>query len=246
MNINDTDTYDLKSFKAYDYLYETSSIITQELSQGTAEVVNVIRSTSTMDEDELFNVSEFSWIAVGCHCYGLTTHISDYLYDKKGISYREFYLGLIDHLKQDVTLCSWFADYRNVYQSWKAIGYTNNKIGGFTIQGGWQAINSFMPVVQFNNHLSKMINLVTEYLERYDLEDDVIKDYKKIVPIYVKQFGKYLTTPKTLELKSDLMGYKSIVAHDRYNHFPKNLKEHIDYMYYGRRRNWYLNVIDEK
>ena len=244
MNINDTDTYDLKSFKAYDYLYETTSLITQELSQGTAEVVNVIRSTSTMDEDDLFKVSEFSWIAVGCHCYGLTTHISDYLYDKKGISYREFYLGLLDHLKQDLTISSWFSDYHNVYQSWKAIGYTNNRIGGFPIQGGWQATNSFMPVVQFNNHLNKIVKLVIDYLERYDLDNSVINDYKKIVPLYVKQYGNYLKSPKTLNLQSDLMDHESIVAYDRYNHFPENLKEHIDYMFYGRRRNWYLNVLE--
>ena len=246
MNISDTDTYGLKSFKAYDYLFETSSEIKQELSRGTAEVVNVIRSTSTMNEEELYNVSEFSWIAVGCHCYGLTTHISDYLYDKKGITYREFYLGLLDYFKQDQDLRSWIADYHNNYQSWKATGYTNNKIGRFNVKSGWQAINSFMPVVQFHNHLSKIIKLVIAYLERYDLDKEVIQDYENIVPLYVKQFGSYLTTPQTLNLKSDLLDHKSIIAFDRYNHFPENLQDHIDYMYFARRRNWYLNVIEKR
>ena len=196
MNINDTDAFDLKTFKAYDYFYETSSTVDKELAQGTAEIVNVIKSTSTLDEEELYMVNEFSWFAVGTHCYGLTTHISDYLYEKKGISYREFYLGLLDHVKQDITVQSWFTDYYNAYQFWKNSGYTHNKIGGYVIQGGWKGLNSFMPVIQYNNYVNKMVAMVVEFLERYDLDPDVISDYRKIVPLYVKQYGKYLREPK--------------------------------------------------
>ncbi len=243
MNVNDTDTFDLKSFKAYDYFYETSSTVDTELAQGTAEIVNVIKSTSTLDEDEMYRVNEFSWFAVGTHCYGLTTHISDYLYEKKGISYREFYLGLLDFVKQDITVQSWFNDYYNAYQFWKNSGYTHNSIGGYVIQGGWKGLNSLMPVIQFNNYVNKMVNMVVEFLERYDLDPDVISDYRKIVPLYVKQYGKYIKEPKIVNLKSDLMNTNRVVAQDRYAHYPDTLRDHIDYMFFARRRNWYLNVV---
>ena len=241
MNVSDTEKFKLETFTAYDYFYETSSSVEQELGQGTAEIVNVIKSTSTLTPDELYACNEFSWFVVGTHCYGLTTHISDYLYDKKGITYREFYLGLLDHVKQDVTINQWFSDYKNAYEFWKAMGYTHSKIGGYTIQGGWKGLNSLMPVIQFNKYLNKFLDLVCDFLTRYDLSDQVISDYRKIVNVYVKQFGKYLTTPKTIKLQSDILGVPEITASDRYDHYPGTLSEHIDFMFFARRRNWYLN-----
>ena len=241
MNISDTDKFELETFQAYDYFYETSSSVEQELGQGTAEIVNVIKSTSTLTPDELYACNEFSWFVVGTHCYGLTTHISDYLYDKRGITYREFYLGLLDHVKQDLTVNEWFSDYKNAYEFWKAMGYTHSKIGGYTIQGGWKGLNSLMPVIQFNKYLNKFLDLVCDFLTRYDLSDQVISDYRKIVNVYVKQFGKYLTTPKTIKLQSDILDVSEITASDRYDQFPDTMSEHIDFMFFARRRNWYLN-----
>jgi hypothetical protein len=241
MNVSDTDKFQLETFQAYDYFYETSTSVEEELGQGTAEIVNVIKSTSTLTPDELYACNEFSWFVVGTHCYGLTTHISDYLYDKKGITYQEFYLDLLDHVKQDITVNQWFSDYKNSYEFWKAMGYTHSKIGGYTIQGGWKGINSLMPVIQFNKYLNKFLDLVCEFLTRYDLSDQVISDYRKIVNVYVKQFGKYLTTPKTVKLQSDILGVSEITASDRYDHYPETLSEHIDFMFFARRRNWYLN-----
>ena len=241
MNVSDTDKFKLETFTAYDYFYETSSSVEQELGQGTAEIVNVIKSTSTLTPDELYACNEFSWFVVGTHCYGLTTHISDYLYDKKGITYREFYLDLIDHVKQDLTINQWFNDYKNAYEFWKAMGYTNSKIGGYTIQGGWKGLNSLMPVIQFNKYMNKFLDLVCDFLIRYDLSDQIISDYRMIVNLYVKQFGNYLTIPKTIKLQSDILGVSEITASDRYDHYPETLSEHIDFMFFARRRNWYLN-----
>jgi len=243
MNVSDSEKFQLETFQAYDYFYETSSSVEEELGQGTAEIVNVIRSTSTLTPDELYACNEFSWFVVGTHCYGVTTHISDYLYDKKGITYQEFYLGLMDHVKQDLTVNQWFNDYKNAYEFWKAMGYTHSKIGGYTIQGGWKGLNSLMPVIQFNKYLNKFLDLVCDFLTRYDLSDQLISDYRKIVNLYVKQYGKYLTVPKTIKLQSDILGVSEITASDRYDQFPDTLSEHIDFMFFARRRNWYLNTF---
>lgn len=243
MNVDDTEKFDLKTFIAHDYFYETSESVVSEIANGTAEIVNVIKSTSTLDEQEMHKVNEFSWFCTGMHCYGLTTHISDYLYEEKGVTYKEFYLGLLEHVKQDTALQSWFADYNNAYQLWKETGYTNTKIGGITIGMGWKGVNSFMPVIQYNNYVNKMIDIVVEFLERYDLDPNVISDYRSIVPLYVKQYGSYLTEPKTVKLKSDILGSEYITASDRYNHFPESPSDHFEFMYFGRRRNWHLNDL---
>ena len=244
MNVEDKDKFQLKTFKAYDYFYETSEVVDTEIQKGTAEIVNVIRSTSTLTEQQMYECSEFSWFAVGMHCYGLTTHLSDYLYDKKGITYREFYLGLLDHVKQEINVRSWFDDYYNAYQFWKTSGYTNASIGGYVVQGGWKALNSFMPVVQHNDYMINMIKLINDYVYRYDLSDEHLEDFRNVSNLYVKQFGRYLKEPVEYELKSDLLDTSVVRASDRYNHFPETQKDHIDYMFFARRRNWYLNVLD--
>jgi hypothetical protein len=108
---------------------------------------------------------------------------------------------------------------------------------------GWKGVNSFMPVIQYNNYVNKMIDIVVEFLERYDLDPNVISDYRSIVPLYVKQYGSYLTEPKTVKLKSDILGSEYITASDRYNHFPESPSDHFEFMYFGRRRNWHLNDL---
>ena len=245
MNVNDTERFELTSFAAYDYFYETTGSVKQELEQGTAEVVNVIKSTSTLSEEELFRVNEFSWFAVGTHCYGLSTHIADYLYKHKGVRYSDFYLGLMDYLKQDSKIASWFDDYRKVNNFWKQNGYSHGDIGGFVMDGGWKAMNSFMPVIHHNQYLPQMIEHVIAYCARYDLDPAVVDDVRTIVPLYIKHHGSYIREPLQITLKSDLLGYSKLSVQDRYNHFPETLKDHVDYMFFARRRNWYLNLLEE-
>jgi hypothetical protein len=33
---------------------------------------------------------------------------------------------------------------------------------------------------------------------------------------------------------------------DRFNHFPGDFSQHLDNIIYGRRRNWILNLIDDR
>lgn len=244
MNVYDVDKFQLKSFPAYDYFYETSGAVSQELKQGTAEVVNVIRSTSTLDEEQMHQVNEFSWFAVGTHCYGLTTHLSDYLYEHHGVRYRDFYLGLMEYMKQDTIVGTWFDDYYYAYQFWKRKGYAHSEVGGYLIEGGWKGLNSFMPVIQYNNYVDRMVELIIDFCGQYDLSAELLEDYRQFAPLHIKQFGKYLRDPVTLELKSDLLGASTVTLTDRYGHFPDTLDAHLDYMFFARRRNWSTNRLD--
>jgi hypothetical protein len=102
----------------------------------------------------------------------------------------------------------------------------------------------FMPVVQHNDYMINMIKLINDYVYRYDLSDEHLEDFRNVSNLYVKQFGRYLKEPVEYELKSDLLDTSVVRASDRYNHFPETQKDHIDYMFFARRRNWYLNVLD--
>ena len=244
MNINDRGTYDLQTFVAYDYFYEASETMSSDLSRGTAEIINVIKSTNTLSEEDLYKCSEFSWFVVGMHCYGVTTHISDYLNSKLGITYREFYTGLLDHMKVDSYFYQWFSEYKLFYKLWQNTGYAQSYIGGYSVNGGWRGMNSLMAIIQLNKKLDDVIDSVVEYLARYDIDADVISDFRNIVPLYVKQYDHYLTEPVHLSIKSDLLD-GDVVVRDRYNHYPSNLSDHLDYLFFARRRNWYLNKFSK-
>ena len=117
-------------------------------------------------------------------------------------------------------------------------------IGGYTIKGGWKGINSFMPIVQLNNYVPRLVELVVDFIDQYaNVPYEVINDYKKLALLMPKQFGQYITEPVTVELTSDLLQTSAVTVSDRYNNFPKTADEHMDWLFFGRRRNWQTNLI---
>jgi len=58
-----------------------------------------------------------------------------------------------------------------------------------------------------------------------------------------KQFDQYITEPVTVKLTSDLLQTSAVTVKDRYNDFPKTADEHMDWLFFGRRRNWQTNLI---
>lgn len=243
MNVSDMEKFDLKTFRAYDYYYETTSNIEEELAAGTAESVGVIASTSTMSEQDMYKVSMYSWFVVGMHSYGLSTQIADYMY-KMGIEYSEFYTALMEYVRQDKIIDTWFNEHKDSYKIWKSTGHILQNIGGYKINGGWKGINSFMPILQKNEYVDKMIQMVSKFVETfYNVDPGVLVDYRTLAPLTVKQYGRYVTQPLTVDLMSDILDCKQVIVEDRYNHFPPTAENHLEFLFFGRRRSWQTNKI---
>jgi hypothetical protein len=243
MNVEDKETFGMETFRAYDYFYETTSNVEQEIDNGTAESINIISSSSTLTEKEMYDLSKYSWFVVGMHSYGVTTLITDYMYRKADIQYSEFYTALMEYVQTDPEISKWFEQHKEGYSLWKQTGYNLHTIGGYTIKGGWKGINSFMPIAQLNNYVPRLVELVIEFIGQYDIQHEVISDYKKLALLMPKQFDQYLLEPATIELTSDLLQTSAVTVSDRYNNFPKTADEHMDWLFFGRRRNWQTNLI---
>jgi len=244
MNVEDKETYGIETFRAYDYFYETTSDVEQEIDNGTAESINIISSSNTLTKEEMYNLSKFSWFVVGMHSYGVTTLIADYLYRKANIQYSEFYASLMEYVQTDPEISKWFEQHKEGYSLWKQTGYNLHTIGGYTIKGGWKGINSFMPIAQLNNYVPRLVELVVDFIDQYaNVPIEVINDYKKLALLMPKQFDQYITEPVTVKLTSDLLQTSAVTVKDRYNDFPKTADEHMDWLFFGRRRNWQTNLI---
>jgi|TARA_R110001592_G_scaffold7757_8_gene43004 putative methyltransferase len=245
MNVDQKEEFTLETFGAYDYFYETNvETIQKEIEAGVAESIQVIKSSNTMNHDELLDASIFSWFVLGTHCLGLSHLLAHYLHNTNGIKYTDFYLGLMEYLKKnDADFSNWIAEYKHAHATWYELGYTTDTIGGIK-SIGWQVIFSLMPILQKNNKVNLYIDHVSKFAkEKYKVNDNLLHDYCNITQTYIKQFGKYLHSPIDYTLTSDLLDAPSITIEDRYNHFPETAELHLDYIFYGRRRSWAMNRI---
>ena len=95
MYVNDRDTYELETFDAYDYFYETNvERLEKEIEDGIAECIKVIKSSNTLPAEKMLDCSLFSWFVLGMHCLGTSNFIARYLNREQNIKFTEFYTGL--------------------------------------------------------------------------------------------------------------------------------------------------------
>lgn len=245
MYVNDRETYNLETFDAYDYFYETNvERLEKEIDEGIAECIKVIKSSNTLPAEKMLDCSLFSWFVLGMHCLGTSNYIARYLNREQNVKFTDFYTGLYSYLiENDKSFPVWIDEYKKAHDTWYEHGYTTDSIGGIkTI--GWQVIFSLMPIMQKANRVDDFIEHTINFVNtQYNVHSDLLDDYKTLTSLYVKQYGRYLKQPVSLSLKSDLLQSKNIVIEDRYEHFPESKDLHLNYIFYGRRRSWALNKV---
>ena len=245
MYVNDRDTYELETFDAYDYFYETNvERLEKEIEDGIAECIKVIKSSNTLPAEKMLDCSLFSWFVLGMHCLGTSNFIARYLNREQNIKFTEFYTGLYSYLvDNDKDFPVWIDEYKKAHDTWYTHGYTTDSIGGIK-SIGWQVIFSLMPIIQKADRVDDFIEHTINFVDsKYNVHSDLLDDYRSLTSLYVKQYGRYLKQPKSLTLKSNLLDTKNVVIEDRYEHFPETLDLHLNYIFYGRRRSWALNKV---
>ncbi len=244
MYVNDREKYNLNTFHAYDYFYDFNvQRIQDEIKEGIAESIEVIKSTNSMSNDELLKTAMFSWFVIGAHSYGLAILLADYMF-KKGIPYTEFYESLFAYLQQNNKLVSqWSEEFLQLHHRWYELGYVDRSIGTMP-NIGYGTMQSFVPLIQASDTMEIFLDSISNFAqEQYNLPDNVIQDYKKLTDMYIKQFGKYITEPTTVNLDSDILGVDFVVVEDRYNHFPDTKENHMEYQFVSIKKSWHLNKI---
>lgn len=253
--MKDVDTYNIKTFPAYDFFYETADV---KDATKILEGIQVIESTSTMTNDELFESFLYSWFILGFHVYGISDIIAIYLNKKHEVSYSEFYSKLIAYLcHNDSRIVKWKTLLHESFHKWKETGFFLVEVEHTTVLS-WQISHSIALFMHSSDTVNSYTGLVADFIKMSypKIELDILRDYAIITKHRVKQWKNYCTSPIRFVTKTNLFEYtqgtatdvvyksNSYLSKDRYNHFPANLTQHLDNIVYGRRRQWVLNTIE--
>lgn len=253
----DVEKYQLKTFTAYDMFYETSEDFSKD--KESAEGIEIVKSTSTMSEQDVVDVYLFGWFITGMHNCGITDIIASYLNKEYSVSYLEFYNALYDHLQKNTKIGSWSENISDAFDSWKQSGFFTVDLQGYSkVFQSWQITHTLMVFAQITNELDNIFKYVHQFIiDNYDVSDVVIGDYINISKNRIKTWGKYHNTPTEIVTQTNVWDYvvgnsdklefipQSYLIRDRYNQFPEQIEHHVDNMIYGRRRSWILNVVDK-
>lgn len=244
MYVNQLQDYNLETFKGYDFFYGVQNDSFElDKKLKISESIEVIKSTSTLPEEELEDLSVFTSFVMGMHIFGLTNIISNYLHDNKGVRYMNFYKELYEYIiENDSQMSKIFQEMKQGIKDWKKEGYMDAKIGGIYIEG-WKFFHAIMPIIQNNNSVLHYLYLVKEFCKKYNLRENLLNDYIKISNLQIKQFENPLLEPVTYHVTSKLFP-SNVTISDRYNDFPNTKEAHLDMLFFGRRRGWHLNKLD--
>jgi len=237
--------YNLQTFEAFDFFYgvHTGDFL-EDRKLGIAESIEVIQSTNTFNKEQLIDESIFTWFVLGFNMYGISNILSKYLFDTFNHKYMDFYQSLYNSLlENDKYFPIWVKQIKEGIYRWQETGYMDADIGGLSIQG-WQYFHSLMPIIQNNDLVEHYINFVADHFSK-EIDIKVLNDYKNLSKNQIKQFNRYITNEKILELESGAFG-KTVKIVDRFNQFPKNITEHLEFLFFGRRRSWHMNIILDK
>ena len=252
--MQDVDQYNIKTFPAYDLFYETADVADDN---KILEGINVIESTNTLSNNELFEIFLYTWHVLGFHVYGISDIISIYLKKQHNISYTEFYSKLFEYNKTNDELKRWQAKLEQAFYDWKTTGFFLVETDNVSLLS-WQIPHSLALLMHSSNTVQTYIEHVSNFIkETYpNVSVDILHDYAIITKHRVKQWEKYCVSPIEVETKTNLFEYTQnntdmientpckYAVTDRYNHFPETLAQHLDNIVYGRRRQWVINTLE--
>ena len=250
----DIKKYNLKTFTAYDMFYETEEV----LDISTAEGIEVVKSTSTMSQQEIFESYIYAWFVLGFHTNGISDIAAKYCNKNKICTYSEFYENLIPYMIEHTSLKTWYTKLESAYEDWSHTGFFNLQVEDKNFIS-WQIIHSMMVIAQITKVLPEIIEEVSNFLKLYyNIPEKIVEDYILLSTERIKTWNDYKVAPKKISTFTNLWEYtqntdeeikfssRTYFVKDRFNQFPEDFSQHLDHIIYGRRRNWILNLIDDK
>jgi len=248
----DVEKYKLETFTAYDMFYETEEVVDTE----TAEGIEVIRSTSTMSQQDIFKSYMYAWFIMGLHSNGIADILAKYCVKSGVCTYTEFYDQLIPHLMQHTVIKDWYFMIEDAFKKWIESGFFNVSVNQKDFIS-WQIMHSLLVIAQLTDNLHDIIKSVANFAKiTYNLQDVVVNDYIALSTNRIKTWNDYKVNPQIINTHTNLWDFvqntdskfdqvtKQYSVRDRFDQFPEELEQHLDYILYGRRRNWVLNVLD--
>ena len=249
--------FGLETFSAHDMVVDCTSF--EDIELGTSEAIQVIKGTETMPQQDLVEAYKYTSQVIALHNSGVSDLMAIYLKKTFGITYREFYEGIVEYLHDD------FKPYVDILgdrlYNWHETGEFNGWVGDKEIRVYSWAIPYIVPMeLHYNKLIPFFINKVAEYVDKnWDIDPIVLEDYKLISNNRIKYWGNYIYEQKEMQTKTNLYDYtyaddetleygdvEYTIDDQYYREYADNIVEHTEYVLYGRQRRWHLHKVNKK
>lgn len=249
--------FGLETFPAHDMVVDCTSFEDKEL--GTSEEIQVIKGTDTMPQKDLVDAYKYTSQVISLHNSGISDLIAIYLNKKFDVTYRQFYEGVTEYLHDD------FKTYVDILEdrlyNWHETGEFDGWVGDKEIRVYSWAIPYIIPMeLHYNQKIPYFIDKVAEYVDKtWDIDPIILEDYKNYAVNRVKHWGNYIHEQKEFKTKTNLYDYTFTDAEELtfgdytytlddqyYREYGDTIKEHTEYVLYGRQRRWHLHKVNKK
>lgn len=235
----------IKSVPVFDYM--SGSYQTDKYPEGVEMVV----STATMPQNDLFDCLIFNWLIQTFHVNGLTTYIARVLNQHLDIPYSKFYNDFYHFLQTK----QWFKQeeelLRHYYQNWITIGKINHPSFGKVEIHGWNLIHRTTLKIHTERLHETIFKNIKEFLHSYKLESLLIENLLDFQKLYFIKFDDIKNYPVRKKFAFDFLGFlqsKSALNRAVDVEFScaeemNNFDSFLENIYFGRRRNFGKAVI---
>ena len=134
----------------------------EDIQKNTAEGVEVLKSTSTMNEDQLIDSFAYTWKLIGLHSYGITDIISIFLNKNAGIKYHEFYDTLFEEIFSNAEFQQWEIELKEELKKWHNTGFYDVTVGDELKVYSWQLPHHLGMLTHYNQSIDKIQNIVID------------------------------------------------------------------------------------
>jgi tRNA A37 methylthiotransferase MiaB len=242
MNLSQRSLFKIKT------IYTTDSGVIHDRNDTIAEGFDVVVGTSTLPHDKMLDVLIFDWFITTTHITGMTTWIARFLKQYINLSYDEFYTGLQQFLNQN----SWFAQeqsqIRHMYENYLKTGSIGYQEVGEGVVLSRHAISYITRIkLSADNKIEWFINLVKQYLCRFDLDAGLLQELIAFQTLSVLDFNRLHQYPLTHQFNHNILGY--ILGNEELHLpatfdfvYPENESRDLDkneflrQLFYGRKR----------
>jgi len=177
------------------------------------ETFNWVYSTDSMSHEDILEATNFSCWIIAFHSFGITNLVSQAAL-AKGISYKQFYDGLYEIVKQDEYFKDYFAKFTEHSKQWYETGDSKlEKISGLN----YSANNSLWHLaskIYFDDKFQHIFNIIKKYLISLGVFNENIFNIQKHIPISFNKQDAYplklLYNNRTVNLSNSFEPVKDI------------------------------------
>lgn len=247
MNLLQKKLFKITSQPVTDYFAGSYSV------EHIEESIDVITGTKDMPTPRMLDAQIFAWFQTTMHINGFATLVARFINKHLGISYADYYEDLFEHFMTMPWMQKEEREARQYFSNWMTTGKINHPKIGVEIHG-WNIIHRTSMNMHAENMVEEMYNWLEQFLQRYNLEPDLLSSLMKMQRAYYIRYEDRHAYPQNVTLDYNIWEFLSfnrelVKQPSAYRmDFPEDktmsFNRFLELFYFARRRNFGKATVD--